>query len=117
MAADNARMNMTEGPLLKKLLVYTLPVMATGVLQFIYNAADTAVVGRFAEDGETATPLTGAGDCGYVAFFDEDENIIQLGDPAEIDGDNPYPKSLTQMNQTFLLHMVNLLVFQNYMNI
>ena len=53
------------------------------------------------EDG-TAGALTGSGDCGYVAFFDEDENIIQLGDPDEVDGDNPYPKSQTQMNQTFL---------------
>lgn len=53
-------------------------------------------------DGETAGALTGAGDCGYVAFFDEDENIIQLGDPSEIDGETAYPKSQTQMNQTFL---------------
>lgn len=54
------------------------------------------------EDGETAGALTGAGDCGYVAFFDEDENIIQLGDPSEVDGETAYPKSQTQMNQTFL---------------
>ena len=60
MAVNNGRMNMTEGPLLKKLLVYTLPVMATGVLQFLYNAADTAIVGRFAEDSETALAAVGS---------------------------------------------------------
>ena len=60
MAVDSGRMNMTEGPLLKKLLVYTLPVMATGVLQFLYNAADTAIVGRFAEDSETALAAVGS---------------------------------------------------------
>lgn len=54
------RMNMTEGPLLKKLLIYALPVLATGVLQFLYNSADTIVVGRFAEDGETALAAVGS---------------------------------------------------------
>lgn len=58
--ADNARMDMTEGPIFKKLIVYTLPVMATGVLQFLYNAADTAVVGKFAEDSETALAAVGS---------------------------------------------------------
>ena len=28
------------------------------------------------EDGESVTALTGSGDCGYVAFFNEDEKII-----------------------------------------
>ncbi len=60
MAANSSRMNMTEGPILKNLLVYALPVMATGVLQFLYNAADTAVVGRFAEDSETALAAVGS---------------------------------------------------------
>lgn len=55
-----------------------------------------------ASDGETAQTLTGAGDCGYVAFFNSDEKIIQLGDPDEVDGTNPYAKSQTLMNQTFL---------------
>lgn len=50
----------------------------------------------------SAGVLTGSGDCGYVAFFDEDEHIIQLGDPAEADGEDAFPKSQTQMNQTFL---------------
>lgn len=53
-------MDMTEGPILKKLLIYTMPVMATGVLQFFYNAADTAVVGKFAEDSETALAAVGS---------------------------------------------------------
>ncbi len=60
MALKSARMNMTEGPLLKKIILYTMPVLATGVLQFLYNAADTAVVGRFAEDSETALAAVGS---------------------------------------------------------
>lgn len=55
-----------------------------------------------AEDGETAQTLTGGGECGYVAFFTEDEKIVQLGDPNEVDGENAFAKSQTQMNQTFL---------------
>lgn len=53
-----------------------------------------------AEDGETAGTLSGAGDCGYVAFFTEDEKIIQLGDPDEADGE-AVAKSQTLINQTF----------------
>lgn len=55
-----------------------------------------------AEDGETAKELTGAGDCGYVAFFTEDEKIIQLGDPDEADIEDGFEKSQTMMNQTFM---------------
>jgi predicted phage tail component-like protein len=61
-----------------------------------YNEAEVA------DDGETAVALTGAGDCGYVAFFNEDERIIQLGDPEEVDGIGGLAKSQTLMNQTFL---------------
>lgn len=53
------------------------------------------------EDGETVTDLTGSGDCGYVAFFNEDEKIIQLGDPDEVDGENSYQKSQTLFNHKF----------------
>ena len=51
------------------------------------------------EDEDTA--LTGHGDCGYVAFFNEQEKIIQIGDPDEEDGSNEYAKSQTLINQTF----------------
>lgn len=53
------------------------------------------------EDGESVTALTGSGDCGYVAFFNEDEKIIQLGDPDEVDGETAYAKSQTLINQNF----------------
>ena len=54
-----------------------------------------------ADDGETAVTLTGNGDCGYIAFFTEDEKIIQIGDPDEVDAET-VPKSQTLVNQTFL---------------
>ena len=52
-------------------------------------------------DDETTTELTGNGDCGYVAFFTEDEKIIQLGDPDEEDGQTIEGKSETLISQTF----------------
>ena len=53
------------------------------------------------EDGETIKVLTGGGDCGYVAFFNEDERIIQIGDPDEVDGETAYAKSQTLFNLGF----------------
>ena len=53
------------------------------------------------EDGETVKELTGIGDCGYVAFFNEDAKIIQIGNPDEVDGENVYAKSQTLFNSTF----------------
>lgn len=41
-------MDMTVGPLLTKVLFYSLPIMLSGILQLVFNAADTIVVGRFA---------------------------------------------------------------------
>ena len=53
------------------------------------------------EDGETAAALTGAGDCGFVAFFNENEKIIQLGNPDEADEVKSFAASQTLINQTF----------------
>ncbi len=41
-------MNMTQGALLPKVLMFSLPLIASGVLQLLFNAADMVVVGRFA---------------------------------------------------------------------
>lgn len=40
-------MNMIEGSLVDKILLFALPLAATGILQQLFNAADVAVVGRF----------------------------------------------------------------------
>ena len=40
--------NMTEGPLLPKILAFSGPLILTGILQLLYNAADVIVVGNYA---------------------------------------------------------------------
>ncbi len=42
--------NMTEGPILEKMLAFAFPLMASSVLQLLFNAADVMVVGNFAGD-------------------------------------------------------------------
>ena len=39
---------MLNGPLLGKILLFALPVAASGILQQLFNSTDMAVVGRFA---------------------------------------------------------------------
>ena len=50
--------DMTEGPITKKLLLFSLPIMLSGILQLLYNAADVVVVGRFA--GHTSLAAVGS---------------------------------------------------------
>ena len=46
--ANKYEMNMTEGALLPKVLLFSLPLIASGILQLLFNAADMVVVGRWA---------------------------------------------------------------------
>ncbi len=46
--SNSGILDMTTGPFLKKILKFSIPLMLTGMLQLIYNAADLMVVGRFA---------------------------------------------------------------------
>lgn len=43
-------MDMCSGSILSKMLLFTLPLMASSILQLLFNAADTIVVGKFAGD-------------------------------------------------------------------
>lgn len=63
--------------------------------------AEFASESEVLDDGVTTSQITGKGDCGFVAFFTEDEKIIQLGDPEEVDGTDEYEKSQTLLNQLF----------------
>ncbi|MBQ6930666.1 MAG: MATE family efflux transporter [Clostridia bacterium] len=46
--------DMCNGPLTGKVLLFSLPLMLSGMLQLLYNAADVAVVGRFAGSASLA---------------------------------------------------------------
>lgn len=47
-------MDMCSGPILGKILIFTLPLMCSSILQLLFNAADIVVVGRFAGDDSLA---------------------------------------------------------------
>ncbi len=42
---------MTEGPLFKKIVAYSVPIILASFLQLLYNASDIIIVGRFGESG------------------------------------------------------------------
>ena len=46
--------------LAKNIILYTLPLMASGALQVLFHAADSIVVGRYAEHGDTALAAVGS---------------------------------------------------------
>ena len=51
-------LDMTTGPFLKKIFIFAIPMVFTGLLQLLYNTADVVVVGKFA--GETALAAVGS---------------------------------------------------------
>jgi len=58
----------TEGALLPQLLMFALPLIATSVLQLLFNTADIIVVGRWggATPEECETSLAAVGSCGSL---------------------------------------------------
>ena len=46
-------MDMTTGPILKKIITYAIPLIVANLLQVAFNLADTLVLGMFAENGNT----------------------------------------------------------------
>ncbi|MDO4647688.1 MAG: MATE family efflux transporter [Eubacteriales bacterium] len=91
-------MEMREGNLWKKILLYSLPLMFTNMLQLLFNTADVAIVGKFAGSlslgavGSTSLLISlttgvligvSAGVNSVVAFFigaDEKEKEQKAGD-------------------------------------
>lgn len=60
MSSDTKKyeINMCEGNITKKLILFTAPLIFSGLLQLLYNAADIIVVGRFA--GKNSLAAVGA---------------------------------------------------------
>ena len=57
--------NMLEGPLLGSIISYTIPIILTGFLQLLFNAADLIIVGRFC--GELS--VAAVGNCGSISML------------------------------------------------
>ncbi len=51
---------MTSGPLLGKIIRFSVSLMLTNMLQLLYNAADLIVVGQFSASSNTAVGAIGA---------------------------------------------------------
>lgn len=58
MSDNKYRIDMVNGPLAGKLLLFALPLMASSILQLLFNAADVIVVGRYA--GKEALAAVGS---------------------------------------------------------
>jgi len=58
----------TEGPILPQIIRFALPLIATGILQLLFNTADIVVVGRWGGDTpeECETALAAVGSCGAL---------------------------------------------------
>ena len=62
MAKRSYEVDMCRGPLLGKILIFAFPLMLSGILQLLFNAADIVVVGRFA----TSQALAAVGSTGAL---------------------------------------------------
>ena len=61
MILRNHDMDMCNGPLFSKILIFALPIMAMNILQLLFNAADMIVVGQFSgSDALAAVGATGS---------------------------------------------------------
>ena len=60
--------DLTSGPILSKMILFSLPLMLTGILQLLFNTADTIVVGRWggATPDECENALAAVGSCGAL---------------------------------------------------
>ena len=55
---NKIKADMTEGPFLKKMIVFAIPLILTGLLQSFYNAADLIIIGKF--NGDLALAAVGS---------------------------------------------------------
>ncbi len=61
MQTQATKTDLCSGPFLKKIILFTLPIIATSLLQLLFNAADLIVVGRFCGSASlSAVGATGA---------------------------------------------------------
>ena len=63
--ADKRKIDMVNGPVLKNMILFAVPIMVSDLLQMFFSAADTLIVGKFA--GEI--PLAAVGSTSYLIYL------------------------------------------------
>ena len=63
-------LDMTQGPVLGKLLSFVIPAILSNIIQQMYTIADRIVVGRFAENGTMALAAVGSTNTCIILFLD-----------------------------------------------
>lgn len=58
MKTKTSSVNLLQGPILKSLVIFMIPIMISNIFQQLYNAVDTAIVGNFL--GENSLAAIGA---------------------------------------------------------
>ena len=53
-------MDLTQGPIMKQLIAFSVPVLLTSLMNHTFTVVDKIVVGRFAENGTQALAAVGA---------------------------------------------------------
>lgn len=89
MNASTTKIDMLQGPLTKKLLLFTLPIALSSMLQQLFNAADTSIVGYF----DNADSLAAVGTNGeIIALIVSLSSGLSIGANVRIArGDSRYP--------------------------
>ena len=54
------QIDMTQGPIFTKLLMFSVPLIFSSVLQLLFNAADIVIVGRYAVNGDDCLAAVGS---------------------------------------------------------
>ena len=65
MNSKSRTMDMANGPLLKNIFIFAIPLIFTNILQMLFNSADTIIVGKFAGD----QALAAVGATGSIVFL------------------------------------------------
>ena len=67
-ASKQTHKDLTEGNIFRQIILFALPLIATSVLQLLFNTADTIVVGRWGGDteAEREIALAAVGSCGAI---------------------------------------------------
>ena len=95
---NNRTIDMVKGPLVKNVFLFSLPLMATNLLQMMFNAADTIVVGKFS--GQVALAAVGA--TGSLIYL-----LVSLFNGLSIGANVVIAKAIGSQDQTKITKSVN----------